>query len=400
MKARCCVTCLTPSSPVSRCITAARAASPFLPRLHQCHSRARICPVTAAVYSASNFRSSGARNVRSVWLAGSQSVLNGSRGHCCDGALAACAVGPDYRRPEVATADEFVATDAVQISHAEIESDFWTSFNDPLLTELIEDSLRANHDVRIAVSKLSEARALRGEARLDLAPTITAGGGATNVRASERQNQFTEADRDQDYYDAGFDAFWELDFFGRVRRGVQAQSALVQAAEAELYDTHVTVTAEVARNYFELRGAQLRLEVARRNATNQEESLRITRARLEGGRGTQLDVSRAQSLLSATRATIPDLEAGGYICDATSRRIDGSFTRSADASAERCEAVTCAAADATNWYPGTVVTTQARHSGGRTSARGCDCTHRSCRRRSLSKNFIRRSLGIRRGELS
>jgi outer membrane protein, multidrug efflux system len=224
--------------------------------------------------------------------------------------LAACAVGPDYSRPKVATADEFVATDALQVSRAEIENDFWTSFNDPLLNELIEDSLHANHDVRIALSKLSEARALRGESRLDLAPTITAGLGATDVRVSERQNPFTEVDRDQDYYDAGFDAFWELDFFGRVRRGVQAQSALVQAAEAELYDTHVTVTAEVARNYFELRGAQQRLEVARRNATNQEESLRITRARLDGGRGTQLDVSRAQSLLSATRATIPDLEAG------------------------------------------------------------------------------------------
>jgi multidrug efflux system outer membrane protein len=223
--------------------------------------------------------------------------------------LAACAVGPDYHRPDVATADDFVATNAVQVSHAEIENDFWTSFNDPLLTELIEDSLRSNHDVRIALSKLSEARALRGESRLDLAPTITAGGGGTDARLSERQNQFISTDRDQDYYDAGFDAFWELDFFGRVRRGLQAQSALVQAAEAELYDTHVTVTAEVARNYFELRGAQLRLQVAQRNATNQEESLRITRARLDGGRGTQLDVSRAQSLLSATRATIPDLEA-------------------------------------------------------------------------------------------
>jgi multidrug efflux system outer membrane protein len=224
--------------------------------------------------------------------------------------LAACAVGPDYQRPEIATSDQFVETNAAQFSTADVEGDFWTSFNDPILTDLIEQSLRANHDLRIALSRLSEARALRGETRLDLAPTITASAGATDGRASERQVPFANVDRDQDYYDAGFDAFWELDFFGRVRRGVQAQDALVLAAEAEFYNSQVTVTAEVARNYFELRGAQQRLAVARRNAENQEESLRITTARLDAGRGTQLDVSRAQALLSATLATIPDLDAG------------------------------------------------------------------------------------------
>jgi len=223
--------------------------------------------------------------------------------------LAACAVGPDYKQPDVATPDEFVDASATQFNTAAVEQEFWKGFNDPLLTEIIEQSLRANHDVRIALSRLSEARALRGESRLDLAPTVTAAAGATDARASERQAVVPNADRDQDYYDAGFDAFWELDFFGRVRRGVEAQSALVQAAEADFYNTQVTVTAEVARNYFELRGAQQRLAVAQRNAANQEESLRITTARLDAGRGTQLDVSRAQALLSATRATIPDLDA-------------------------------------------------------------------------------------------
>jgi outer membrane protein, multidrug efflux system len=225
-------------------------------------------------------------------------------------ALAACAVGPDYRTPAVATSDQFVDANPAQFSVADVESDFWEGFNDPVLTDLIEQSLNANHDLRIALSRLSEARALRGESRLDLAPTVTASAGATDARASERQAVFPNADRDQDYYDAGFDAFWELDFFGRVRRGVEAQNALVQAAEADFYSAQVTVTAEVARNYFELRGAQLRLAVAQRNAANQEESLRITTARLDAGRGTQLDVSRAQALLSATLATIPDLNTG------------------------------------------------------------------------------------------
>lgn len=234
----------------------------------------------------------------SALLAGSVSLL-----------LAACAVGPEYARPDVSAADEFVAQNNLLLDNTEVEREFWKAFNDPLLTGLIEDSLRANHDVRIALARLSEARALRGEARLDIAPTINTSASAADTRSSRRQNPVPGADRDQDFYDARFDAFWELDFFGRIRRNVEAQSALVQAAEAELYDTHVTVTAEVARNYFELRGAQQRLLVAQRNALNQEESLRITRARLDGGRGTQLDVSRAQSLLSATRASVPDLEA-------------------------------------------------------------------------------------------
>lgn len=223
--------------------------------------------------------------------------------------LAACAVGPDYQRPNAPSTQEFVVHSEVKVESGEVEREFWKSFDDSLLNELIDDALRANHDIRIAYSRLREARALRGETRLDVAPTVTASANATDAQASERQSATPNADREHDYYDAGFDAFWELDFFGRVRRGIEAQSALVAAAEAEVYAAQVSVSAEVARNYFELRGAQQRLEVARRNAANQEDSLRVTRARLEGGRGTLLDVSRAQSLLSATLATIPDLEA-------------------------------------------------------------------------------------------
>lgn len=224
-------------------------------------------------------------------------------------ALAACAVGPDYHRPDISAADTFVGTDGAQFNNSEVEREFWTAFNDAQLNRLIEEALNANHDVRIATARLREARALRGEARLDLAPTITEQASHVDARASERQVPFNGVDRDQDYYETSFDAAWELDFFGRVRRGVEAASAEVQAAEANLYNTQVSVTAEVARNYFELRGAQTRLEVARRNAENQRESLRLTTTRLEAGRGTQLDVSRAQAQLSATLGSIPDLEA-------------------------------------------------------------------------------------------
>ncbi len=220
--------------------------------------------------------------------------------------LAACAVGPDYHQPETKSPDEFVSVDPTQFATENVESDFWKAFNDEQLNTLIEEALKANHDIRIATARLREARAIRGEAQLDFAPTVTASGGHTESRVSQRQALGFA--RDQDYYDAGFDAFWELDFFGRVRRNVEANTALVQAAEAGVYSTQVSVTAEVARNYFELRGSQQRLEVAQRNAENQRETLRITTARLEAGRGTQLDTSRAQAQLSATLATIPDFE--------------------------------------------------------------------------------------------
>lgn len=220
--------------------------------------------------------------------------------------LAACAVGPDYRQPELTSPDQFVSTDPAQFATADVEGDFWKAFNDEPLNSLIEEALTANHDIRIATARLREARAVHGEARLDFAPTVTASGGRTESKGSVREAAGSA--RDQDYYDASFDAFWELDFFGRIRRNVEANSALVQAAEAGVYSTQVSITAEVARNYFELRGSQQRLEVAQRNAENQRETLRITTARLDAGRGTQLDTSRAQAQLSATLATIPDFE--------------------------------------------------------------------------------------------
>ncbi|MFL6551545.1 MAG: efflux transporter outer membrane subunit, partial [Povalibacter sp.] len=223
--------------------------------------------------------------------------------------LAACAVGPNYHQPEVATQDQFVSVESTQASATELEQDFWKAFHDPTLDDLIEEALRANHDIKIAMTRLREARAIHGQSRLDFAPTVTAGGSHVEGRVSQRQQPIPNAPRDQDYYETSFDAFWELDFFGRVRRNYEAQSALAQAAEAGFYDAQVSVTAETARNYFELRGSQQRLEVARRNADNQAESVRITQARLDAGRGTQLDVSRAQAQLSDTLSTIPDLEA-------------------------------------------------------------------------------------------
>ena len=125
--------------------------------------------------------------------------------------LAACAVGPDYHQPETKSPDQFVSSDPAQFATANVEADFWKSFGDEQLNVLIEDALAANHDIRIALASLREARAIRGEARLDFAPTVTASGGRTESRVSERQS-LPGVDRNQDYYDAGFDERVEVCF--------------------------------------------------------------------------------------------------------------------------------------------------------------------------------------------
>jgi len=223
-------------------------------------------------------------------------------------ALVGCAVGPNYVKPATPVAQGFVGARDGAYSGDDAQSRFWTQFGDDTLDRLVDDALNANHDLRISLAHLVEARAERRQAQFDLAPTVTASGGYTKERFAAVDSP-TGTALNERFYDAGFDAFWELDFFGRVRRNVEAESAQVQGAEASLRDAQVSVTAEVARTYFELRGEQTELAVARRNIDNQRETLQLTQARLDAGRGTELDTSRAQSQLSATLSTIGPLEA-------------------------------------------------------------------------------------------
>lgn len=222
------------------------------------------------------------------------------------GALAGCAVGPDYKQPRTPVATSFAGAEASTYSSQQAQAQFWRQFNDDTLDKLVDDALAANHDLRIAVGHLVEARAARRQSLYDLAPTVTASGGHQTQKIPQVESGFPFT---ASYYDAGFDAFWELDLFGRVRRGVEASRAQLQGAEANLRDAQVSVIAEVARTYFELRGEQDELAVARRNVENQQETLHLTDARLNAGRGTELDTSRAQAQLSTTLSTIDPLEA-------------------------------------------------------------------------------------------
>jgi outer membrane protein, multidrug efflux system len=157
-----------------------------------------------------------------------------------------------------------------------------------------------------------QSRALRNQSEFDLAPTVTANGGWNKQRYPAAENPYSGTyggAYTERYYDAGFDATWELDFFGGVRRNVQARNAELRGEVANLHDAQVSVIAEVARNYFELRGEQTQLAVARANVENQRQVLQLAEAERAAGSGTDLDVARAQAQLSTTLSTIGPLEA-------------------------------------------------------------------------------------------
>jgi NodT family efflux transporter outer membrane factor (OMF) lipoprotein len=239
--------------------------------------------------------------------------------------LNACASTAAYRAPEVQIPTAFrerldslapparPSPDAVPMSAPDtaVVGEYWRSLGDTTLVRLLGQALNANYDVRVAEARIRGARASRLEASLDFVPTVTAAAGYTRQRIAAASFPVGNGSfPDQDVWDAGFDASWELDLFGRIRRGVQARGALVGAAEEDLRNVQVSLAAELARVYFELRGAQEQLAVAQRNGENQRRSLELTRQRLEGGRGTAFDTERAQAQLSLTLASIPPLEAG------------------------------------------------------------------------------------------
>lgn len=238
--------------------------------------------------------------------------------------LNACASAAAYRQPQVDIPAAFrerldslapppVSPTAVPVVVGDTVTrvgEYWRALGDTTLNRLLDRALQGNLDVEAAQARIRGARATRVGAALDFVPTVTAVGGYTRQRIAGASFPITNgAFPDQDIWDAGFDAAWELDVFGRIRRGVQARGALVGAAEEELRNVRVSLAAELARVYFELRGAQEQLAVAERNAENQRRTLELTRQRLDAGRGTAFDTERAQAQLSITLASVPAFEA-------------------------------------------------------------------------------------------
>jgi len=220
--------------------------------------------------------------------------------------LAGCiTVGPDYKHP-VEKPVTLQGVDAAQQSAINFQANWWAQFHDTTLDALITRAAKNSPDLKIALARLNQSRALLGTARSQQLPDIEAQ--TSYSRSREQQPGFTTGRETITNYQAGFDASWELDLFGGVRRSVEAARADSQAGEASLQDAQVTLFAEVARHYFDLRGTQLRLDVARRDIDNQRDSLKLIKSRADVGTGSDQDVASARARLAAVEAQLPVLE--------------------------------------------------------------------------------------------
>lgn len=228
--------------------------------------------------------------------------------------LAGCAVGPDYEAPRPETPEAWHSLEAPKAGQASDAravvadlSAWWTSFGDPALVRLVERSLAGSLDLRVAASRVREARALRGVARGGLLPEAGVGGAYERARPSE-EGFFPSDGEPFHHYQAGFDASWEIDVFGGNRRRLEAAVAEVEASEEAFRDVRVSLVAEVARTYVDFRSAQSRGRIARLNLEAQRKTAQVIRARLDAGQATELDVSRAEAQVSVTASMIPLLE--------------------------------------------------------------------------------------------
>ena len=223
--------------------------------------------------------------------------------------LAGCAaVGPNYVAPELTPPPTWQGAAAAQVTVAhtapEDLANWWRRLDDATLTGLIEQALQTSLDLRTAQAKLREARARRALAGAELFPTISGSAAGQQVKTSGESGGGGTANR----FSAGFDASWEPDLFGGLRRGVEAAQADLEASQASLHDVQVSLAAEAGLNYVELRAYQTALDIARANAASQAETLQLTEWRAQAGLTTALDVEQARASLEQTKAQIPSLE--------------------------------------------------------------------------------------------
>ncbi|HEX7227561.1 MAG TPA: efflux transporter outer membrane subunit [Candidatus Binatia bacterium] len=229
---------------------------------------------------------------------------------------AGCSVGPSYKPPEIAVPASWneAQQSGFHTGPAPL-TDWWTEFNDPLLNTLVERAVQSNLDIRLAEARIRESRALRSATASDAWPQLDAAGSYARSRSSENalsrgagESSSFGANGARDLFRAGFDASWEIDIFGGVRRRVEAADANVAASLEERRNALVTLLGDVARNYIELRGFQRRLTVARSNLRAQQETSDLTRVRFEAGLSSDFEVAQAEGQVNTTAAQIPALE--------------------------------------------------------------------------------------------
>ncbi|MFF5866585.1 efflux transporter outer membrane subunit [Pseudomonas sp. NPDC012596] len=222
-------------------------------------------------------------------------------------ALAACAVGPDYQAPATEPAHLDSTVQAKAFDRSRFESVWWKQFDDPVLNQLVQASLDGNRDLRVAFARLKSARAIRDDAANDQLPVVTSRA-SSEVGKGQVPGE-TEQRVNSERYDLGLDMAWELDLFGRIQRQIEASDAQADAAQADLHQLQVSLIAELVDAYGQLRGAQLRENIAVANLKTQQESRTITVTLRDAGVGNELDVVRADARLAGVEATVPQLQA-------------------------------------------------------------------------------------------
>lgn len=227
-------------------------------------------------------------------------------------ALGGCAVGPDFNPPEAALQDNWIEKGDKRVANKEIKSDWWRTFHDPTLDRLVHLAAEQNLPVQIAGLRILEARAQLGIAIGQLFPQDQGGSGAAtwnkiSEQAANKANLPKHAFGD---FSIGFDATWEIDFWGRYRRGVEAADASMMRTIADYDNALVSLTAEVARTYVTIRTFEVLLEIAQENVRLQKDGLQIAEARFRAGATSELDVAQQKALLQNTIASIPELQTG------------------------------------------------------------------------------------------
>lgn len=214
--------------------------------------------------------------------------------------------GPEYQTPQLqAPATWHGATESAGLTPASPAAlaHWWRVLGDSQLDTLVEQALAANGDVRLAAARVRQARAVRAQARAGLFPTLTA-----NVSPTTRSASTSGVRATSTLYEAGFDAGWEVDLFGKTGRTLEAAGADLEASEASLANVKVSLVAEVVQSYVDLRSYQQRLAIARENLASQTETVQLAQWRNQAGLVSTSDVDQAVASREQTRASIPDLE--------------------------------------------------------------------------------------------
>ncbi len=227
--------------------------------------------------------------------------------------LTGCMVGPNFRRPQTSMPSDWTGPTSVLTAQTPTDAEtvlaqWWTVFDDPTLTSLVERAVGSNLDLKVAEARVRQARASRAIAFSGIGPTVDASGSYQRSRTPVSGSSGGTNGVTSNQYQAGFDALWELDFFGGIRRGIEAADADLLASVESRRDVLVSLTAEVAFNYINLRAYQQRIAIAEKNLKSQQHSADLTRQRFEGGFVSGLDVANANAQVATTASQIPVLE--------------------------------------------------------------------------------------------